>query len=687
MKKHFNNIVLVSLMWFLPLLGKASTIVKGPVTLGNSVIQAEYVLDGMSAKLGSGFNACIPHYSVGELVVPSTIDVDGTTYPVTEVSSLAFRLCTQLTRVIFPEGITRIGDFAFYDCQGLVEVQLPSTLTTIGTGAFYELPNLQNILVYAVTPPVWEYNDVFCFHSGGISDSQSYHTNQVTLHVPIGSMNTYRHANFTNATLGWTTADGWGYFNNIVYLPTDANVFFAEGNWNEASKWTHGVAPDNGDDIYVIADVTIPNGYLAKANAIGFDNAATITIDDGGQLYTNTDVAVIAEKQVSAAPDWENGRDGWRLIATPLKGTTGYTSASSNHVENLVVDNYNGITDGEYHFDFYHWNGNCDKEWRNYRSANFDMNNGQGYLYAAREDRLVNFRGVAMANDEDVSFEPLYSEDGSLEAFSLYGNPFVCDAYLTMEEGMALAFYVMNDEGSGFVVSDGPVNPMEGFLVYSTAAGQSFTVSRNAPAAKSNSLCMSLLQGSNRIDNVMLRFGEGNMLPKVSFREDGSKVYVPVDGKDFAAVNAEAMGEMPICFQAANNGDYTLCFNTENMDFGYLHLVDNLTGDDVDLLAQPYYSFKAKKDDYASRFKLVFSAKDASTGLASDENFAFFSNGRLIVSNEGESILQLVDVAGRIVSSETVIGSCSVGIDATHGLYLLRLVSGEKVKTQKIVVR
>ena len=44
MKKHFNNIVLVSLMWFLPLLGKASTIVKGPVTLGNSVIQAEYVI-------------------------------------------------------------------------------------------------------------------------------------------------------------------------------------------------------------------------------------------------------------------------------------------------------------------------------------------------------------------------------------------------------------------------------------------------------------------------------------------------------------------------------------------------------------------------------------------------------------------------------------------------------------------
>lgn len=685
MKKHFNNIVLVSLMWFLPLLGKASTIVKGPVTLGNSVIQAEYVLDGMSAKLGSGFNACIPHYSVGELVVPSTINVEGTTYPVTEVSSLAFRLCTQLTRVTFSEGITRIGDFAFYDCKGLVEVQLPSTLTSIGTGAFYELPNLQDVVIHATTPPVWEYNDVFCFHNGGIGDSQSYHTNQVTLTVPSGTVRAYRNANFTNASLGWTTADGWGYFNNIV-ANTDF-IFITEGNWNNGANWNLGEVPAAGEDVFITADVTIPNGYTANVDAIDLANGVTLTIADGGQLVTNMAVEAIVEKHVNAVSDWENGNDGWMLIASPLEGTTGYTSASTNHVENLVVDDYNGNTDDENHFDFYRWNGSCDKEWRNFRSASFDMNNGQGYLYAARENRLVTFTGTVKANAEAEVLEPLYSENGGLEALTLYGNPFVCDAYLVMEEGTSLAFYVMNEEGTNFMVSEGPIAPMQGFFVFSTTADQRFSISRNAPMVRSNSLCMSLLHGSRHIDKAMLRFGEGNMLPKVSFREDGCKVYVPVDGKDFAAVNAEAMGEMPICFEAANNGDFTLCFNTENMDFGYLHLVDNLTGDDVDLLAQPCYSFKAKKEDYASRFKLVFCAKDASTGLVSDENFAFFSNGRLIVANEGESILQLVDVAGRVVSSETVIGSCSVGIDAIPGLYLLRLVSGEKVKTQKVVVR
>ena len=685
MKKHIY--LILSLLWLLPLATMADGLVQGTVTLNNQTIAAEYYISGATARLGSGYNSCIPQYSSGKVEVPASIIVNNTTYPVTEISTYAFRMCSHITEVVLPEGVTRIGDFAFVSCPSLQKATLPSTLTTIGAGAFIGLSSLQEVVICATTPPVWEYNDVFCFHNGGIGDSQSYHTNQVTLTVPSGTARTYRNANFTNASLGWTTADGWSYFNNIV--PNTNIIFVNEGNWNEATNWSHGEVPAAGEDVFITADVTIPSGYTANVDAIDLANGVTLTIADGGQFFTNVVVDAIVEKHVSAVSDWEEGDDGWMLIASPLEGTTGYTSASSNHVENLVVDNYNGITDDEYHFDFYRWDGNSNMQWQNYRSADpkFDMNNGQGYLYASRENRCLTFSGAVMANAEAVAFEPLYNENGGSGALTLYGNPFVCDAYLVMEEGTLLAFYVMNEEGTNFMVSEGPIAPMQGFFVFSTTADQRFSIGRNAPMVRSNSLCMSLLHGSRHIDKAMLRFGEGNMLPKVSFHEKGSKVYVPVDGQDFAAVNAEAMGEMPICFQAANNGDYTLCFNTENMDFGYLHLVDNLTGDDVDLLAQPYYSFKAKKDDYASRFKLVFSAKDASTGLASDENFAFFSNGRLIVSNEGESILQLVDVAGRIVSSETVIGSCSVGIDATHGLYLLRLVSGEKVKTQKIVVR
>ena len=192
MKRYIHILLMISLMWLLPSLSLAGNVVKGTATLNGNMIEAEYTISGATAQLGSGYNACISQYSMGVLVVPATITVSGTTYPVTAVAPLAFRMCTLLTHVTLPEGVTRVGDFAFVGCQSMHEIELPSTLATVGTGAFIDLPNLQNVLVHAVTPPVWEYNDVFCFHSNGISDSQSYYTNQVTLHVPIGKMESRR---------------------------------------------------------------------------------------------------------------------------------------------------------------------------------------------------------------------------------------------------------------------------------------------------------------------------------------------------------------------------------------------------------------------------------------------------------------------------------------------------------------
>ena len=42
---------------------------------------------------------------------------------------------------------------------------------------------------------------------------------------------------------------------------------------------------------------------------------------------------------------------------------------------------------------------------------------------------------------------------------------------------------------------------------------------------------------------------------------------------------------------------------------------------------------------------------------------------------------------GRILSNETISGSCSKAINVAPGVYMLRLVNGNDVKVQKIVVR
>lgn len=72
------------------------------------------------------------------------------------------------------------------------------------------------------------------------------------------------------------------------------------------------------------------------------------------------------------------------------------------------------------------------------------------------------------------------------------------------------------------------------------------------------------------------------------------------------------------------------------------------------------------------------------TGNANDDNaFAFVNNGNIVVNGEG--VLQVVDMTGRVVLSGDAIHRVST-TGMTAGVYVLRLINGENVKTQKMVI-
>ena len=72
-----------------------------------------------------------------------------------------------------------------------------------------------------------------------------------------------------------------------------------------------------------------------------------------------------------------------------------------------------------------------------------------------------------------------------------------------------------------------------------------------------------------------------------------------------------------------------------------------------------------------------------------DDNFSFInSNGNFsIFGIEGEATLQVLDVMGRMLSTETFSSSIEKRLDVVPGVYFIRLVNGVDVKTQKVVVR
>ena len=121
------------------------------------------------------------------------------------------------------------------------------------------------------------------------------------------------------------------------------------------------------------------------------------------------------------------------------------------------------------------------------------------------------------------------------------------------------------------------------------------------------------------------------------------------------------------------------------MEFGYLHLFDNKTGTDVDLLRTPSYTFNATTTDYESRFKLVFATGSSIAG----DSFSFInSNGNFCIFGiEGEATLQVFDVMGRVLGTETFSNNIEKRLDVAPGVYFIRLINGDDVQTQKIVVR
>ena len=74
------------------------------------------------------------NYVSGDVVIPSSVTNNGTTYSVTSIGDRAFAYCSSLTSVTIPNSVTSIGDAAFLDCSGLTSVTIPNSVTSIGGG-------------------------------------------------------------------------------------------------------------------------------------------------------------------------------------------------------------------------------------------------------------------------------------------------------------------------------------------------------------------------------------------------------------------------------------------------------------------------------------------------------------------------------------------------------------------------
>ena len=439
--------------------------------------------------------------------------------------------------------------------------------------------------------------------------------------------------------------------------------------------------------VYLIED----GGTLTVNNALTCDNPARLILEDGAQLVNGSgDVAATVKKNISAASDWGTDHsytpDGWYFIASPM---TSLMVSNSNHT-NIASNDYD-----LYYFD--QTGGDNEMEWKNYKNANFNLVNGSGYLYAHSTQIDALFMGT-LANPASGEVELIYSEANSspsMHGWNLVGNPFTYNAYVNKP------YYKMSTTPNILVAvenywdEDAIIAPCTGIMVRSTASGQSATFSQSAPPQpvdSKGSLRMIVAQQlldrgtltNTKLDNAIVSFNEGNELEKFYFGTQNANIFIPKGNEEYAIAYSDKQGEIPLNLRVNKNGIYALTVNPEDVELDYLHLIDNLTGNDVDLLVTPNYTFEAKTIDYASRFRLLFAPAEE-IEVATD-GFAFFADGHLHVFNQGNARLQLIDMTGHILLAETFQENLDKALDLVPGVYVVRLISEKDTRSMKIVV-
>ena len=194
-----------------------------------------------------------------------------------------------------------------------------------------------------------------------------------------------------------------------------------------------------------------------------------------------------------------------------------------------------------------------------------------------------------------------------------------------------------------------------------------------------NDNIMFTVENAKYSDNAYVLFKEGHGLNKVAHRNaEIPMLYVINDGENFGIADMSDMTKaIDLGFEAKTMGQYTISIKAEGQ-YSYMHLIDKLTGNDVDMLVEDSYTFVGSQNDRNDRFVLRLNYNAAGIDTESDI-FAYQNGNDILVSGEGT--LQVFDITGRKVMTMEVNGVETVNVNA--GVYIFKM----NEKTQKIVVK
>lgn len=558
----------------------------------------------------------------------------------------------------------------------------------------------------ALFPPTGEYTVMLTIKSNVFSGEtitfRIYdHASQQELNLQSESTLIFEHNTNQGSMGNWfpfvfTTSESMDYH------------FVDAGLWSNPSNWLNGALPGSTDEVFIdapcqldmdaeVASLTVSDGQrltlqagrtLTVSGDLVNASIAGLVIENGAQLINaSVNVSATMEKDIIAYNT--SNPDGWYTIASPMDRM--------------------GIAESDFltpNYDLYRYDETnlTNEEWQNYKANHPDFTtfeNGRGNLYANSNSFSPAFTDFLNAS---AVTRPLTCTErpDALSGFNLIGNPFPHVIYkgnggAIDNAKLASGYYTLTNEGAWHVHTyDDAIQPGQGILVKTTAATDLTIQKTNAAStsetgnAKANAARLEVsVAGQSGETQAFAYFASGIGLDKMeNLAEEAPSLSIRHEGRDYAIAHLGTETEtMDLMFSNKQSGDFTLAVGG-SAQFNYLHLVDYITGEEVDLSEQPTYTFHANGNEYAARFMLIFKQKTGVDESDSLQQFCFVKDGVIYLYKETQNALfVMTDVLGRTVKSVQLNGNAACPItNLKSGVYLVRLTEGTTSQIQKIVI-
>lgn len=475
--------------------------------------------------------------------------------------------------------------------------------------------------------------------------------------------------------------------------PIPAVTFTGSGSWNDVSNWENSTLPTETDAVVIDGNVLVSDEVTV--NSLSINEGKSVTIQDGGMLIVtgeivNTDydaliiedggqiiqrnenVAATFKKNIVNPSSWSNPVSGWQFISSPM------LDAATEGFESIEGD-----------YDLYKFDGSQELQWVNYKNhEDFEetFTPGVGYIASYQSQDVAVFKGDLNNETEYFEFEIGFDADNEWACFSLLGNPFSFDIdwELMVPSRLEDGFVTLNSTTGAYIYNvEGKIKVGEGFMVNAYNRRSSLEYDNSAKSRKEKSDYINIVaSNSNGFDNVIINDvkNESAGFPKLdNINPNIANVYVKHEDRRYGIFNRGESEEIPLYFDAKEMGIYTLTFDVKG-DYENLYLLDKMTGEELNLLLENEYKFMASASENTERFVLKLTSDTDSV----DENFIFIHDDELIISSAGT--IQIIDMMGRVVmTEENHNGRINIG-GLDNAAYVIRCITENGVKVQKIVV-